>query len=681
MMPLSIGQVLNHRYRIDALLGQGGMGAVYRAWDMNLNIPVAVKENLNTSLEAQRQFGREANILACLSHPNLPRVTDYFFIPGQGQYLVMDLVEGEDLEELIGQHGPLPESQVLGWVAQVCNALAYLHAQPSPIIHRDIKPANIKIRPDGRAMLVDFGIAKIYVAQLSTTSGARAVTPGFSPPEQYAQGRTDARSDVYALGATMYAALVGQSPPDAIDRLARGVKLVPLRQTNPQISSAVEQAVLKAMNVDVARRFQNVDEFRGTLAQGGRAIRAQGPMAPGSAVHPKPVLPPFRSLGLQLLGITGLVAATLTASVLLMSNVLGHGQPTATPAVPVAATERATQEPAAPTPTPPQVATLPLTDEPGTTSATPTPTPPDPTPRPGSSPGAVPTTDTRVPESEEAPSSPSPGGLQLLPGNELVRITEDDADEYAPSFSSDQRLLLIMSNRPGSWQIFALSMDGGDWQRLTVDDSDDYHPRFSPDGTRVIFSSNAPGDRDIYTMAPDGTDWRQLTDIAGGDTYPSYSLDGQRIVFMSERSGSWGVYVMNADGSQQRVVIDTPAAETFPYISPDGQSVVFQSDASGNHEIYFISVHGGEPRQLTDNPARDANPVFSPDGRHIAFETNRDGDYEIYVMDSDGSNPHNQTNFPTSDDQIPSFAPDGKWIVFQSRRSASWDIYRTPLSW
>jgi serine/threonine protein kinase len=112
-MPLSPGQILNNRYRIVKLLGQGGMGAVYRAWDMNLDIAVAIKENLDTSPEAQRQFHREARILAHLSHPSLPRVGDHFFIPRQGQYLVMDFIEGEDLGTTLEKTGgPLPAAQV-----------------------------------------------------------------------------------------------------------------------------------------------------------------------------------------------------------------------------------------------------------------------------------------------------------------------------------------------------------------------------------------------------------------------------------------------------------------------------------------------------------------------------------------------------------------------------------------
>jgi serine/threonine-protein kinase len=218
-MPLEPGQVLNNRYRIAKLLGQGGFGAVYRAWDLNLERACALKENLEISEEAQRQFKREALILSGLSHPNLPRVIDHFIIPGQGQYLVMDYVEGEDLQEMLESTGrPLPEAQALSWISQVCDALVYLHSQNPPVIHRDIKPANIKITPQGQAMLVDFGIAKMYDAHLQTTLGARAVTAGYSPPEQYGSGMTDPRSDIYALGATLYHLLTGQQPPESIQR-------------------------------------------------------------------------------------------------------------------------------------------------------------------------------------------------------------------------------------------------------------------------------------------------------------------------------------------------------------------------------------------------------------------------------------------------------------------------------
>ncbi|MFL7791496.1 MAG: serine/threonine protein kinase [Anaerolineae bacterium] len=264
-MTLSIGQVVDSRYRIVKLLGQGGFGAVYQAWDTRLERPCALKENLAFSPEAEKQFSKEATILANLNHPNLPRVIDHFTVSGQGQYLVMDFVEGEDLQQMLDRRGPLPENEVLPWIAQICDALAYLHGQPQSIIHRDVKPANIKIAPDGQPVLVDFGIAKLYDPTLRTTLGARAVTPGYSPPEQYGHGRTDIRSDIYSLGATLYALLTGEEPADSVERLIGAAALTPLKQLNPQVSESVAQVVMKALAAEPAQRFQSASEFKRAL--------------------------------------------------------------------------------------------------------------------------------------------------------------------------------------------------------------------------------------------------------------------------------------------------------------------------------------------------------------------------------------------------------------------------------
>jgi serine/threonine protein kinase len=268
-MPLVIGQTLhNNRYRIVKLIGQGGFGAVYRAWDLTLNQPVALKENLDATLEAQQQFEREARLMAGLRHPNLPRVIDHFFVPGQGQYLVMDFVEGKNLEDMLQERGqPFNEADMLPWVEQVCDALTYLHGLKPPIIHRDVKPKNIIITPDGRVILVDFGISKIFDPSVDTTKGARAVTPGYSPPEQYGSGKTDARSDVYALGATLYTLLTGQNPPESVDLVSGSVPLQPPRQINRQLSSTAERAVLQAMSTGTTQRFASAEAFRLALTQ------------------------------------------------------------------------------------------------------------------------------------------------------------------------------------------------------------------------------------------------------------------------------------------------------------------------------------------------------------------------------------------------------------------------------
>jgi serine/threonine protein kinase len=264
-MPLNPGQILNKRYRIIRQLGQGGFATIYRAEDLTLKSVCALKENLDYWDESQRQFEREARILAGLHHPNLPHVFDYFIQPAQGQYLVMDYVEGYDLQDVLDRISqPLIEKKVLEWIGQICDALIYLHTQTPPVIHRDIKPANIKVTPTNRAMLVDFGVAKIYDPDKRTTMAARAVTPGYSPVEQYGHGTTDARTDQYALAATLYNLLTGIRPPESIERVTGAVLEEP-RKINASISPHVEAAILRGMQVLAADRYETMEEFKEAL--------------------------------------------------------------------------------------------------------------------------------------------------------------------------------------------------------------------------------------------------------------------------------------------------------------------------------------------------------------------------------------------------------------------------------
>lgn len=286
-MPLAAGQILQKRYLIDQLLGRGGFGAVYKAFDTSLQKYCAVKENSDISEAAQRQFHREAVILARLRHPNLPGVIDHFIVPDQGQYLVMDYIAGEDLQEKLDRAaGPLPEAQVVAWIAQVCDALAYLHTRTPPIIHRDVKPKNIIITAEGRAILVDFGIAKVFDPQLKTTVGARAVTPGYSPLEQFGQGVTDARSDVYSLGATLWALLTGQTPPSITDVLTGKDYRPAALELNALVSPEVNATIEQAMQVDCDQRFGSAAELKAAMLLASAPTPPQPPEPTFSATMP-----------------------------------------------------------------------------------------------------------------------------------------------------------------------------------------------------------------------------------------------------------------------------------------------------------------------------------------------------------------------------------------------------------
>ena len=262
-MPLAIQQILNNRYRIDEILSQNDVGATYRAWDMSLNLAVAIKENNDTTAESRRRFKDEAHILTRLSHPHLPRVTDYFFIPRQAHYLVTHWVDGETLHQRLRKFGPLPESDLLIWFPQICNALAYLHYQQIPIIHGNITSRNIKIRADGRVMLVGFGIGKIY--QLELRHGTGYLNNGYSPIELYHGTLPDAVSDIYALAATLYYLLTAELPPTALDRSPNDAPLNFVQAANQPINTPLKQTLRKALEPARERRYQNANQFRAAL--------------------------------------------------------------------------------------------------------------------------------------------------------------------------------------------------------------------------------------------------------------------------------------------------------------------------------------------------------------------------------------------------------------------------------
>ena len=288
-MPLATGQSLQNRYRVVSLLGQGGMGAVYRAWDTRLNIPMALKEMIAQPgldqyalAQLRQQFQQEATVLARLDHPHLVDVTD-FFEEESNAYLVMKFVEGENLAQRIERQGAPPEKEVLAWAGQLLDALAYCHSQG--VIHRDVKPQNVIIRPDGRAVLVDFGLVKLWdPGDPRTKTAMRGMgTPEYAPPEQYdvGSGHTDPRSDVYSLGATLYHALTGQAPPTATQRMVEPTLLKRPRALNPRLLICTEQAVLKAMEPQPSQRFQSAQEMAATLS-------AEAPARTRIAARPTP---------------------------------------------------------------------------------------------------------------------------------------------------------------------------------------------------------------------------------------------------------------------------------------------------------------------------------------------------------------------------------------------------------
>ena len=649
-MTLERGALLYNRYRILEILGQGGMGSIYRAVDDNLGVEVAVKENLFTTEEYASQFRREAIILASLKHPNLPRVSDHFVIEGQGQYLVMDYIEGEDLRERMDRVPFIPEDEAIIIGVAICDAIGYMHTRRPPVLHRDIKPGNVRIAPDGHIYLVDFGLAKIVQDGQQTATGARAMTPGYSPPEQYGAARTEQRSDIFSLGATLYAAATGTIPEDSLARTMEQTELTPVRKRNPKVSRRLASAIEKALSVHPDDRFQSAEEFKQALlsARGAtlRRFAEQGTLpesltssstapftTPPETVSPArdanglplpastpisyddpPGPPPKRrnergrGCWLFVLAVIAIVAVALAAgwrfapdlpsrAIGMMppqvAQVIAVFQPTMTPTV----TSTATALPPTFTATPELPTATPESIEP---------VPPVVTPTLTSTATLVPTvTPTPTPTLTPSPTPLGGGSGQI-------------------AFASD---------RTGIPQIWVINSDGSNLHQVTNAQQGACQPSWSPDGAQIVFISPCDSHQEMYLGASlfiinaDGSGMVPLPSIGGGDYDPDWSPDGKHIVFTSLREGGRPqIFLMNiADGSVERLS-DSEKWDVQPSWSFDGNKIIFISTRQGPYQVWTMNADGSEPQRFSlSGGKKNTYPALSPDGQLMVFTQNVEG--------------------------------------------------------
>jgi Tol biopolymer transport system component len=684
-MTLERGTLLHKRYRIVEILGQGGMGSVYRAVDENLGVDVAVKENLFTTDEYARQFRLEAVILASLRHPNLPRVSDHFAVGDQGQYLIMDFIEGEDLRQRMERMGTVTEDDAVMVGAAMCDALTYLHTRKPSILHRDIKPGNVKITPDGNIYLVDFGLAKLVQGSQATTTGARAMTPGYSPPEQYGTARTDPRTDIYSLGATLYAALTGMIPEDGLARAMDNAQLTPLRKRNPKINRRLAASIEKAMAVDPADRYQTAEEFKKALLssksrteratgdftvapppEGGNGLDAMQPVKPPSRPvaaelplpafaqeEQRPFVPPAKRRRQHpwLLTLLFVVLIAGAGGFILYPNDLYSSL--------VASLPLPSWFPAAAFGIPGTATPLSPTDMAGSTAlqalaeATSTPTDMPPTPTPTTAP-----TNTPVPTAT-ATAVPVLGGG---PGQ-----------------------IAFASNRSGIPQIYLSDLTGASVTPITNMAEGACEPSWSPSGAQLVFVSPCPRMLDLsepiptntvlYIANADGSEPTALPTVPGGDLEPAWSPDGKRIAFTSLRDGRPLIYIM--DLATQAVTRVTEPTADFdiarqPSWSPFDNQLLFAKKRLSAYQVWTVTDSGQGEQQiiLSGQTLWDYLPIYSPDGKTVLFsERNATGPVKPWIMsipyESRGSSKSNQVKLFPLPVENAHFSPDGQWLVFE----------------
>ncbi len=253
-----IGSVLDGKYEILKKIGEGGMSVVYLAMDKRINKQWAVKEIKRTATKDNavvvQSLLTEANLMERLDHPALPRIVN-IIETGDIFYIVMDYIEGETLTDILRREGAQPEEMVISWAKTLCDVLQYLHAQNPPIIYRDMKPDNLMLKPEGNLKVIDFGIAREF-KELNTQDTNWLGTRGYAAPEQFGgQGQTDARTDIYCLGATLYHLVTGHNPAEP------PYEIYPIRQWNPALSRGLEKIILKCTQLNPRDRYQSATEL------------------------------------------------------------------------------------------------------------------------------------------------------------------------------------------------------------------------------------------------------------------------------------------------------------------------------------------------------------------------------------------------------------------------------------
>jgi serine/threonine protein kinase len=703
-MDLEYNTFLRDRYRIEKQLGKGGMGAVYLALDTVLQTKVAVKINQNPREEGREQFLQEARLLAGLRHPNLPRVIDYFVIE-DSQYLVMDFVPGEDLGTIVKRDGKQDPDTVVSWAKQLGKALNYLHTQDPPVVHRDIKPGNIKITPRGEVILVDFGIAKSSDVTQETSTGARGLTPGYSPPEQYGSGRTGHYSDQFGLAATLYNLLTNEKPVDAVERLLGQATLKPIHDLDPDIPPHVEEAIERALSIKPEDRYGSITEFIQALGQSSIpgpdetmiapakskqttkplpvvspeatrvAISSTPPSGPIPVTPSYPISKPVQQPKSKLLW---LIPAILVIGALVLvgggwfvwNNFLANRE---TPP-PATANVVIFTETSAVVLVPVEEATGTHTPEPEITDT------PEPTP-------------TNIPEPTVAPTQAFPS----IGRDGLVAYVSDSADG-----ETFQLWTMKVYQQPDG------SLFAGDQTQLTTNPGSKSYPNWSPDGSKIIFSADS-GDTDnkidLYTINVNGTGLSNILTLPGNETEAAWSPDGEWIAFTTDNrsDGLKQLMIVRPNGTDlrrlstdkqefspewspkmDRLIYVLPSAslryiwmrdplndfvdmerDMFfmrlkyvgdPAWSPDALWMAYTNIQGRTQDIYMTRIlsFGLEVKRLT-NTTFDSYPAWSPDSAWILFQSNRDANMEIYVMDIDGQNQTNLTLSPDSTEMHPAW--------------------------
>ena len=692
-----VGQTISH-YKILGKIGEGGMGVVYKAEDTRLRRTVALKFIRSEAVENEEvrtRFLHEAEAAAALTHPNICIVHEIDEAEGNS-FIAMEYVEGESLKEKIEKR-PLPLEDALGIAIQVAEGLHFAHEKG--IVHRDITPANVMFDSQGRAKIMDFGLAHLGDATQITKTGTIVGTPAYISPEQIRGEKADPRADIWSLGLVLYEMVAGRRPfhGESAQTLALAIQNEepePLTAVRTRVPVELDRVAGKALAKSPANRYQHVDELLVDL----RSLKRQLEKGTGQQ-HPSPQ-PQSR---------TNRAAWYVTGAVILLVLFALGGTWLGLWELPGKAREA-------------PLATVPLTSYPGTEAC------------PAFSPGG-----DYVAFSWNGPEQDNFDIYRKRIGTqEALRLTTDPAPDYCPSWSPDgkhiafvrgsgpgeaeiilvpelgvgaeKRLTTITlylpeslqsrCSRPawskdGQWLVipdkpdsqdspglFAVSVETREKHRLTS--GTDHFPAISPDGNTLAFSRGMGISGALYSVRVSGqavaeSEPRQLTAGSMRPEHVSWLPNGRELVF----AGSPGLYRVSISGTGQPTRLPfawSDASQTA--VSPAGNRLAYRQ-SSGNQDIMRAAItaagtHGAPPSTFASSSRREANPRYSPDGSRVAFASSRSGVSEIWVCDADGSNSVQLTSFGETHSGSPRWTPDGEYVLFNSSVTGHSDIYRLP---
>lgn len=618
------------------------MGVVYRAHDEVLQRTVAIKvvdREPGTGDERQRII-EEARAASGLSHPNICTVYETGSVAGRA-FIAMEFVDGRPLSESIPAGG-LPVSALVRYGIQVADALAHAHRRG--VVHRDLKSANVVIGPDGRAKVLDFGLARRVAADITTTvtrssdaagSAPLAGTLAYMAPELLLGATADARSDIWSLGVMLYEMATGELPFRGRNEfdITASILRAPPQPFPSSVPPIVRGIVQRCLAKEPSQRYEHAGELRAAL----EAVQSD-------AVGFLPAEPS------RLRGRRGPIVAAAIAGAL-AAGAFWIARPASSPWERIAGGGRFT---------------LALASD-----------------RPLFEP-AISRDGKMLCYALEDASGVTDLYVRRVAGGSVVRITRDDAREGWPRFSPDGELIAFSRREPGAQapHIRIVPALGGD-PVSTIPDA--AVPAWSPDGRRLAYLRAAPdGSASLVVSRPDGTETRTV--LAAGGTYPflrhpAWSPDGRHIAIVRGTGGVAGeIWLVPAGGGEpRRVIVDPP--EVFsesPAFTRDGLGIVHSSNRGGATNIWFHPLRGGEPVRLTAGAGPDAIPTVADDGTISYINTRWRNSLEVHRL-GDGAVRTLATHAPYL--WGPVFSPDGAEVAFsRSEVDGTWHIWSVPAA-